>query len=80
MKVKEIITLKGERYSVDEETGRIFKDGYVVPSNSAQIVYSHLGDKNQPPKFSGIWLKDNNSILTLTGRIYPLVTNIDSIY
>ena len=77
---KEIITLKGEKYTIDQDTGRIFKDGIVVPSVNAQLVYSHLGDKDQPPKISGIWLKETNSILTLTGRIYPLVTNVDSIY
>lgn len=79
-KIKEIVTIKGERYSINEETGRIFKDGLVVPSINAQLVYSHLGDKDKPPKVSGIWLKETNSILTLTGKIYPIIKDINSVY
>ena len=78
--VIEIITIKGERYSINKETGRIFKDGLVVPSTNAQLVYSHLGDKDKPPKVSGIWLKETNSILTLTGKIYPIIKDINSVY
>ena len=76
----EIPTIKGELYRIDEETLIIFKNGIVLPSQTAQLVYSHLGDKDTPPKISGIWLKESNSILTLTGRIHPLVTDINSVY
>lgn len=80
MNMIDIITIKGERYSINKDTGRIFRDGVLVPSSEAQLVYSHLGDRDIPPKISGIWLKDSNSILTLTGKIYQLVTNVNSVY
>ena len=70
---KLIISFKGERYSFDQDTERIFKDGKVLLSSQASPVYSYLGDKNNPPKFSGILLKDINSILTLNGKINPII-------
>ena len=70
---KVIISFKGERYSFNPDTERIFKDGKVLLSSQASPVYSHLGRKDNPPKFSGIWLKEINSILTLNGKINPIV-------
>lgn len=79
-KLIEIVTIKGELYKIDKETLRIFKDGTVLSSSTAQLVYSHLGDKDTPPKISGIWLRPTNSILTLTGHIYPLIKDINVVY
>lgn len=68
----DIITEKGKVYSYDEETGKIIKDGVVLPSSSVEPVYSHTMDLNAPPRFSGILLKDTNQILTLSGKIHSL--------
>lgn len=76
--MKDIITLKGEKYSFDEDTGRIFKDGYVLSSSKVEPVYSSSFDKDRPPVFSGIYLKDTNSIVSLSGKINP-VTDINTI-
>lgn len=73
----DIITLKGERYSFDEETQRIFKDGVLLSSVNVEPVYSGLGN-DSIPKFSGLLLKDTNSILSLSGKISP-VTDINAI-
>lgn len=68
----EITTIKGEKYSFDENTQRIFKDGILVPSTAAEPVYS------AGFSFSGILLKASKSVLSLNGNINP-VTNINSI-
>lgn len=74
-----IATLKGEVYSFDPETKRIFKDGVLIPSSSVEPVYSgNSEDKNDPPKFSGIYFRDTNSILSLSGKINKL-SNPESI-
>lgn len=77
--MKNIITLKGERYSFDEETMRIFKDGFVLPSTEAEPVYSSSFEDDRPPVFSGIYLKSINSIISLSGKINP-VTDINNVY
>ncbi len=68
----DIVTIKGEKYSFDESTQRIFKDGVLVPGTVAEPVYA--GDFN----FSGILLKASKSILSLNGNINP-ITNINNI-
>lgn len=68
----EIVTLKGEKYSFDPRTERIFKDGLVLPSTEAEPLYSNVTDPNSPPKFSGLLLKTTNSILSLSGKINPV--------
>lgn len=68
----DIVTIKGEKYSFDESTQRIFKDGVLVPGTVAEPVYS--GDFN----FSGILLKSSKSVLSLNGNINP-ITNINNI-
>lgn len=68
----DIVTIKGEKYSFDESTQRIFKDGVLVPGTVAEPVYT--GDFN----FSGILLKASKSILSLNGNINP-ITNINNI-
>lgn len=69
----DIITIKGEKYSFDENTQRIFKDGVVVPGTAAEPVYS-----GPILSFSGILLKTSKSVLSLNGNINP-ATNINSI-
>lgn len=75
----DIITVKGEKYSYDEDTKRIFKDGFVMPSTLCEPIFSPSFDENTPPKFSGIYLKELNSILSLFGHINP-VSDINQIY
>lgn len=72
-KLIDIITIKGERYSFDTDTGRIFKDGKVIVSELVEPVYSYLGNPDNPPSFSGIYFKDKNQILTLSGKLVPVV-------
>ena len=76
--MKDIVTLRGEKYSYDENTGCIFKDGQVLVSSKAEPVFSYLGDSSAPPVFGGILLKETNSILSLNGKISP-VTDINTI-
>lgn len=71
-KMKDIVTLRGIKYSYDERTGRIFKEGQVLTSSQAEPVYSYLGDSSGEPVFGGILLKDIGSILTLNGKISPV--------
>ena len=71
----EIFTIKGERYSYDEATQRIFKDGKLLSSVQAEPVFSNV---DEAPRFSGIYLKDINSILSLSGKINP-ITDTNSI-
>ena len=73
----DIITIKGEKYSFDENTQRVFKDGLLLSSVQVEPIYSGLGGDNIP-KFSGLLLKDTNSILSLSGKISP-ITDINAI-
>jgi len=73
----EIYTIKGEKYSFDPETERIFKDGVLLGIEQVEPIYSKNTEDNAP-RFSGIYLKDINSILSLSGKINP-ITNINSI-
>lgn len=68
----DIVTIKGEKYSFDPDTQRIFKDGILVPSYKAEPVFSNTTEKDELPRFSGILLKDINSILSLSGKINPI--------
>ena len=64
-----ITTIKGETYSFDPVSERIYKGGVVLPSHIAEPVYSKTNDKDEAPKFSGILLKESNTILSITGKI-----------
>ena len=75
--MKEIVTFKGEIYKFNEDTRRIFKDGVLLSSSQAEPIYSSLDD-NGIPEFSGLYLKDIDSILSLSGKINK-ITNINSI-
>ena len=70
----EILANTGELYKYDQETDRIYKDGFVLPSTTAEPVFS---DVNGNTKFSGIFLKTSNQILTLSGNLNP-VTNLNA--
>lgn len=67
----DIITLKGEKYSYDENTQRIFKDGMLLSSTQVEPIFSNFSD-SMAPRFSGLYLKDTNSILSLSGNINPV--------
>ena len=73
----EIVSFKGEVYKFDQETGRIFKSGYLVPSSIAEPVYSTVS--GEEPSFSGIYLKNEDAILSRSGKLNSL-TDINSIY
>ena len=73
----EIVTLKGNKYSYDEVTQRIYKDNILLTSAQAEPVFSNIA-KETVPKFAGIYLKDSNSILSLSGKINP-ITDINTI-
>lgn len=73
----DIITIKGERYSFDEDTQRVFKDGVLLSSVQVEPIYSSL-DKESIPVFSGLLLKETNSILSRSGKISP-ITDLNSI-
>jgi hypothetical protein len=74
----DIITIKGEKYSFDPDTERVFKDGKLLSSASVEPVYSGFSE-DEPPLFSGIFLKGINSILSLSGKINPVITDINSV-
>lgn len=69
----EIVSFKGERYSFDPDTGRIFKDGKVIVSDLVEPVYSYMGNPQDSPKFSGIYFREKNQVLTLSGKVNPVV-------
>ena len=73
----DIITLKGERYSFDETTQRIFKDGILLSSVKVEPVYSRPS-KDSIPVFSGILLKDTGFVLSKSGKINA-ITDINSV-
>ncbi len=71
----EILSSTGELYKYDQETDRLYKDGFLLSSTTAEPVFS---DVNGNTKFSGIYLKNTNQILTLSGNLNP-VTNSNAI-
>lgn len=73
-----ITTIKGEVYSFDPETKRLFLEGKLIPSSKVEPIYSNTSDPNDPPRFSGILFKESKEILTLSGKINQ-VTDINSV-
>lgn len=67
-----IFTVKGEQYSYDPDTNRVFKDGYLLPSTQTEPVYSKTDSEHAPPRFSGLLLKAIGSLLSLSGKISPI--------
>ena len=74
--MKEIYSERG-RYAYDEETGRIYKDGYVVPTTQAEPVFSGQTEETAP-EFSGILLKTTGEVISMSGKINK-VTDPNSI-
>lgn len=74
----DIISVKGELYRFDEETGRIMRDGVIQPSYKCEPIYSDVTNRSNPPVFSGIWLKDLNMILSRAGNYSP-VSDINAV-
>ena len=66
-----IVTIKGEKYSFDETTQRIFKDGVLLTSVQVEPIYSRPS-RDTEPVFSGILLKDTGSVLSRSGKISPI--------
>lgn len=66
----EIISEKGERYSYDPGTDRIFRDNVLVSSVEAEPVFS--SSDSGIPRFSGIYLKNLGKILSLSGKYSQL--------
>lgn len=63
----DIVTLRGERYSYDPDTFRIFKNNELIPDTIAEPVFSDAADGE--PEFSGIYLKPTNQIISRSGKI-----------
>ncbi len=68
---------KGEMFSYDPSTGRVFKDGFLVPSTEVEPIFSSI-DSEITPKFSGLYLKELNMILSLSGK-YSQLSNPNTI-
>lgn len=62
-----ITSEKGENYSFDPSTSRIFKDGYLMSSIEAEPIYSN-SEEDVAPRFSGILIKGTGTILSLSGK------------
>lgn len=62
----DIISLKGEKYSFDPSTSRVFKDNVLLSSSKVEPLYSSLD--NGSPEFSGILLKEKGVVLSLSGK------------
>lgn len=73
----DILTIKGETYSYDPDTLRIFCDGKLLPNTKVEPVYS-LNDGTDMPEFAGILMKDTGNILTRSGKINK-ITDINAI-
>jgi len=73
----DIVTIKGEKYSYDEPTMRLFKDGTLLSSSVAEPVFQ-CDDSSEIPVFAGILLKDSNKVVSLSGNINT-VTDPNSI-
>lgn len=67
----------GDQYRYDPQTHRVFRNDAFVSSVHVEPVFSG-NDKDMEPIFSGLFIKSQNSILTLTGNLKPL-TDIDNI-
>lgn len=72
----DIYTIKGERYSYDETTMRLFKDGTLLSSNIAEPVFQK--NSSDIPQFAGVYLKDSNKVISMSGNINT-VTDPNSI-
>ena len=67
----DIYTIKGERYSYDDTTMRLFKDGTLLSQVVAEPVFQN--NSSGIPEFAGIYLKESNKIISLSGNINQIV-------
>lgn len=74
----EIISSKGEKYSYDPTTNRVFRDGFLVSSTEAEPMFSNSPYPDTPPIFSGIYFRGRNEILSLSGK-YNQITDPNTI-
>lgn len=65
------------KFSYDETTQRLFRDGEYVPKSEVEPVFSGNSEENVPI-FSGLYVKSTNTIITLSGNSKPVV-DINSI-
>ena len=72
----EIVTIKGDKYSFDPETLRIFKGGEFLSKTDAEPVFMDAADGS--PVFSGIYLKKTNQIVSRSGKVNG-VDNADTL-
>lgn len=64
----EISSQAGDYYTYDPETDFITKNGFIVSSQIYQPLFA-LSDENTGPVFSGIWNKNDGTIISVTGKI-----------
>lgn len=68
----EIVSKTGV-YKFDPETERLFKDNIFIPKSEIEPLYSGNGRDKSAPSFVGLWIKNKNQVITLTGNVKPLV-------
>ena len=73
----DIISKKGEVYSYDPNTGRVFKDQMFIPRTEIEPVFSGSSD-DDIPEFAGLYLKNRGAVLTKNG-VEKKLTQIDAI-
>ena len=74
----DIYTPTGDNYRFDESTGRVFKNGIVIPSTICEPVFSDCTNRNNPPVFAGLYQKNLGQIITRSGQTHP-VSDINSV-
>lgn len=72
----EIITEKGNRFTFDPDTQRLFRDGTFIPKTEVEPVYS--GDNGGIPELAGLLVKGSGTLITRNG-LEKKLTPIDSI-
>lgn len=76
-----MISINSEKgkFEYDEDTGRIFVNGVLGSSTKYEPVFNGGIKDGDMPKFAGIWLKEINSVLGITGKINKLIDNLNNI-
>jgi hypothetical protein len=69
--MEEFYTKKGDRYLVDLEKERVYKNNILLPSSEVEIVYSGSGE------FVGVYYNGANNIITRTGNTVTLTSEAD---
>ena len=71
-----ITTLKSEIYSYDPDTLRVFKDGVLLSSSKVEPVFTSSSTFGAPV-FSGIYVKDRGTVISLGGSENKAITDIN---